>query len=282
VIKAKATYPQQVLFEFDLANMSLREGSVLLPKFLFPAQSTQTLRQYNSPYTALPLVAGAGHPLIGTPQAAPFPSLVSGSQERTLQRDWLHAVLRHPATYLHVRWEAWTRLIAWSAPAYEPYHPGIDSNPWNYRPTFLTLDHAASSYLAFFTPAPLAGGLLHRTWIYLLLGPLVGADLLTRRRAVPLRIIGTMCVATVLYYLGYFFLTMGGGFRWGWVVAVAVTVGMLVDVADRLQWPRPLGSVSRTFAAPAAGDRSSTPARSACTSAGLARRRPSDLTTPPP
>jgi hypothetical protein len=233
LIGVKATYPQQELFMEDLSNLSLRTGHVMLPKFVFPAQDLKTLGLYDSPYTVLPLIEGHNAPLVRSPRASP-PSFVTGSEESTLAHDWLKAVLRYPGAYFHIRWKVWANLIAWSSPAFEPYHPGIDGNPWNYQATFPALDHVAGAYLAFFTPAPLEGGVLHRTWVYLVLATLVGADLVRRSRAVPLRIIGAMCIGALLYYLTYFFLAMGFGFRWGWIVVVATVVGVLVDSADRL------------------------------------------------
>ena len=74
VIHAKRTYPQQQLFEGDLANMSLRTGQVLLPSFVFPAQNLDVLHQHDSPFTALPLLQGAGHPLVRSAHAAPWPA----------------------------------------------------------------------------------------------------------------------------------------------------------------------------------------------------------------
>jgi hypothetical protein len=233
LIGAKETYPQQELFLGDLANLSLRTGHVLLPKFVFPAQDLKTLRRYDSPYTVLPLVEGQNPPLVQNPRASP-PSLVSGSEESTLAHDWFNSVLRYPEAYFQIRWKLWTNLIAWSNPAFDPNHPVIDGNLWNYHATFPALNRAADDYLAFFTPAPLEGGVLYRTWIYLLLTTLVGADLLRRSRAVSLRVVGAMCIGALLYYLAYFFLAMGSGFRWGWIVVVATVVGVLVDSADRL------------------------------------------------
>ena len=56
----------------------------------------------------------------------------------------------------------WTREVAWSGNSYEPYHPGIDTNPWRYKPAFPRLDHAALRYLDAFGEPGLYGGVLHR------------------------------------------------------------------------------------------------------------------------
>ena len=71
----------------------------------------------------------------------------------------------------------------------------------------------------------------------LALGAIVGADLLGRRRSRPVRVVGAMCVASVVYYLSFFFLAMGFGFRWSWLVVVATVVGVLVDLETA--WPVP-------------------------------------------
>jgi hypothetical protein len=232
VIHARHTYPQQALFDEDLAMLSLRTDKVLLPPFLFPAQDLRALRQHSSPYSELPLVAGPDHPLVPTAQAAPFPSYVSGSQEQVLQHDWLTAILDHPGAYLAARWTLWTHLIGWGVNAYEPYHNGFDGNPWGYRATYPTLDNAALRYLSYFTVAPNEGGVLYHTWVYLGLCLLVSCDLLRRRRPTTIRVIGCLCASVFLYYCAFFFLAMGFGFRWGWLVVVSTLVGVCVDLVD--------------------------------------------------
>jgi hypothetical protein len=236
VIHAQHAYPQQTLYYEDLAMLSLREGKVLLPPFIFPAHNLQVLRQHSSPYSELPLVFGVDHPLVRTAQAGPFPSYVSGSQERVLQHDWLAAVLHHPWGYLTIRWRLWTHLIGWGVNAYEPYHNGFDSNPWNYHAAYRALDRAALHYLSYFSVSRDEGGVLYHLWVYLILCLLVSCDLLRRSRSTPVRIIGCLCASTFLYFLAYFFVAMGFGFRWGWLLVVSTLIGVCVDLVD--QWGR--------------------------------------------
>ena len=234
VIGASRTYVQQQLFQGDLAELSVRTHQVLEPRFIFPAQNLKALATHTSPYTALPLLEGPGHPLVRTRHAAPFPSLVNGLEDTTLEHDWLDAIRAHPGSYVLERWQLWTHLIGWTAPVYEPYHPGIDQNPWGYRATFGPMDRAVMWYLSRFESGNLNGGPLFRIWPYLLIGVVVTADLVRRRRRATLRIVGCMCGATLVYYLGYMVLAMGNGFRWAWPTVTAVVVALVVDVVDRV------------------------------------------------
>jgi Predicted membrane protein (DUF2142) len=235
-IHARHTYPQQALFEGDLATLSLRTGEVLLPPFLFPAQDLQILRQHSSPYSELPLVVGPHHPLVRTAQAAPFPSFVSGHQDQVLEHDWLTAVLHHPGDYLLMRWKLWTHLIGWGVNAYEPYHNGFDGNLWNYHAAYPALDKTALRYLSYFSTSSKEGGVLYYSWVYLCLCLLVSCDLLRRSRTTPVRVIGCLCASVCLYYVAYFFLAMGFGFRWAWLLVVSTLVGVCVNFVDH--WHR--------------------------------------------
>ena len=233
VIHARHMYSQQEMFETELAQLSLRTGKVLLPPFLFPAQNLAVLRAHSSPYDSLPLVAGPDHPLVSAPGTA-IPSLVNSSEEKILQHDWVDAVIHHPVDYLRDRWKIWTRFIAWSGNSYEPFHAGIDPNKWNYHASLPSLDKASLSYLGFFTTSYIQGGLLNRTWVYMILVGIIGLDMVRRRRTTPVRIVGCLCLSTLVYYFGYLFLGDGLGFRFGWVLVTSTVVGMCVDLADRL------------------------------------------------
>jgi hypothetical protein len=135
-----------------------------------------------------------------------------------------------------MRWTLWTHLIGWGVNAYEPFHYGFDTNPWNYRAAYPALDKAALNYLSYFSVARNEGGVLYHVWFYLALCLLVSCDLLRRNRPTPVRIIGCLCASVFLYYLGFFFLAFGVGFRWGWLVVVSSLIGVCVDLVDH--WGR--------------------------------------------
>jgi hypothetical protein len=233
VIGASRTYPQQELFYGDLAELSVATHHDLEPRFIFPSRNFKVLAAHTSPYTVLTLLVGSGHPLVRAPDAAHYPSFVNGREDAILEHDWLDAIRSHPGAYFSERWRLWVHLIGLTAPSYEPFHPGFDTNPWGYRASFAPLDRAVLSYLSRFETGNLIGGPLFRVWPYLLIGVAVTADLVRRRRSATLRIIGCMCGAALVYYLGYAVLAMGSGYRWAWPTVDVVVLAVVVDVVDR-------------------------------------------------
>jgi hypothetical protein len=234
IIGAAHTYPSQAVFEGDLATLSVRTNTVLLPSFVYPAQSLAVLKKHYSPYGSTFLLEGPDHPLVSTTKTAVFPSLVDASEETKLRQDWEHAIANHPGAYLKLRWKQWTALIAWSGPSYEPYHPGIDQNPWGYRPNFRTLERLAIDYERHFNPPPLEGGPLFRTWIYLLMVILVGVDLARRSREAELRLVGIMALAAAAFYVEYLFVNPGLGFRFGWLMVIVSLISLVLNSHDYL------------------------------------------------
>jgi hypothetical protein len=249
IIGAARNHPEQTLFEQDLASLSLRSGTNLLPRSVFrdptlpPGQDLASLRRFYSPFNVLPLLVAIGHPL--------KPAPVDASASRDLQHAWVNAVRAQPLTYLQVRWKLWTREIAWSGNSYEPYggdHPrnfgpdgGFDLNPWGYRPKFAVLDRFAIAYLRFFTLPRFQGGALHRVWVYLALDPLLALALLSRRSRPAARIVGWMAMAAFFYTLTFFFGAMGQGFRWNWFLVVTTLVAAVVagtEFVNRLRSAR--------------------------------------------
>ena len=237
VIGAVHTYPQQEIFEGDLASLSVRTGKVLVPPDIFPSQNLNDLRSHYSPYSTVPLIVGPSHPLTATASSGGpgAPDLVGKAADRALEHDWIDEIRSHPMAYLHERWHLWTRLTAWNANAYEPYHPEVDPNPWGYKATYPSLYRFAGAYLSAFSSGPLEGGALHRVWVYLALAGLLAVDLLRRGRPKYLGLVGWLCAGSVVYFASFFFLGMGVNFRWSWLVAIASVIGLGVDGADCLR-----------------------------------------------
>jgi hypothetical protein len=224
-IHAQHTYPEQDLLEFDLTSLSVRTGHLYLPQSIFPTHNLKVLEDHYSPYTYLTLVTGS---------APPITIAANGKIDTQLEHDWVNAILDHPGAYLRERWQIWTREIAWSGNSYEPFHDGFDPNGWGYRASFPTLDRFMLRYLSSFTSDPqLDGGPFHRVWVYLIIAPVLATDLLRRRRATNLRVIGWLTWAAVVYYLSYFFLAFGVGFRFAWLLVCTTLLALCVDLADR-------------------------------------------------
>jgi hypothetical protein len=223
VIGAAHVYPQQELFEQDLAGISLREGVDLLPRAIFPAQSLAVLSRFYTPGTVLPLVEGANHPLITYTNASGF---------HQLEKAWEHAVVDHPVGYLHVRWNLWMAEIDWNTNSWAPYHPGIDKNPLGLHEAFPALDRFVLAYLSSFATPGLRGGILTRAWIYLLIAPFLGLSLIRRRRSFQVRLLGFMELGAFIYTLTFAVAAMGETFRWNWFLVAATTTALVVHAVE--------------------------------------------------
>ena len=223
VIGAVHVYPQQELFEQDLAGISLREGVDLIPRSIFPAHSLTVLRRYYTPGTVIPLVEGAGHPLVTYAKAPAY---------HQLEQAWEQAIIHHPVGYFHARWNLWMAEIDWNTNSWAPYHPGIDKNPLGLHLAFPALDRFVLAYLSSFATAGLRGGILTRAWIYLLIAPFLGWSLIRRRRSFQVRIVGFMELAAFVYTLTFAVAAMGETFRWNWFLVTATSVALVVQAVE--------------------------------------------------
>lgn len=226
VIGAVHAYPQQELFEQDLAGISLREHVDLLPRAIFPAHSLAVLSRYYSPATVIPLVAGKGHPLITYADASGY---------KQLEKAWEHAVVHHPIGYLHARWNLWMAEIDWNVNSWAPYHPGVDKNTLGLSAAFPVLDKFRLRYLETFGTTYLYGGVVTKAWIYLLISPFLGLSLARRRRSAAVRIIGLMVLAAFVYTLTFAVAAMGDTFRWNWFLVTATLTGLVIQASESLR-----------------------------------------------
>ncbi len=236
VIGAARTYPQQQLFQGDLAELSVRTDQVLEPRFIFPAQNLKALAAHTSPYTALGLLEGPGQPLVRDPRCCSFsePGQRSSRKAPSSTIGWTRSE-PIPARTLLERWQLWLHLIGWTAPVFEPYHLGIDQNRLGYRATFGPTDRAVIGLSVAIRVRPPD----RRSAV-------PDMALLARRRGSHRRPGPSppVCPATdgrdacagrrLVYYLAYAVLAMGNGFRWAWPTVIAVVAAFVVDVVDRV------------------------------------------------
>ncbi len=226
VVGAARAFPQQELFEQDLAGISLREGVDLLPRAIFPAHNLAVLREYYKPATVIPLVEGKGHPLI---------TYTNASGYHQLEKAWEHAVVHHPVGYFHARWNLWMAEIDWNVNAWAPYHPGVDTNSLKLTEAFPVFNHFILRYLEAFGTAYLYGGVITKAWIYLLISPFLGLSLIRRRRPFPVRLIGFMVLGAFVYTLTFAVAAMADTFRWNWFLVTATLVGLVVQGAETFE-----------------------------------------------
>jgi len=218
--------PQQQLYIYDLAAISLRQERSLFPPDVY-AGDLETLAVQSSIDSPVPLIFG---PDAGIPVPRP-PDQVS-----ELGEAWREAVVDHPRTYLGVRWDAWMHQLSIGAPPVFVFHPGIDSNELGYEIAIPALNEVATDYLRLFVSNEfLDGGVVFTVWVYLLLCG-VAAVILLPRPGAP-RIVGLLALSAWTYQAGLFFGTMATQYRFEYPVVVigllSTAVAVRVLVAER-------------------------------------------------
>jgi hypothetical protein len=227
----RATNPEQVVYIYDLAAISIEQNEVLFNAQAFPAQDVELLDAYFDSSSFEPMVFGPS-PII------PYP--MSGDAVDDLRNDWVDAVLGHPLTYLEERATAFLEQISVTERSVWIVHPTVDPNPWGYTARFPAIDNAIQRYLRFFASNDgLAGGVVHIVWPYLLV--LVGGLWYWRSGSSRRRSIGWMCLAGLAYQATLFFVTMVANYRFSVpcvvlaLAVVAITLpGVVTVVARRL------------------------------------------------
>lgn len=117
VAKAERLYPQSVIFLFDLAGISIKTDTLLLPPAAFPAQDLEVLKRHFWFDSVAPMIWGEPkEEMLGR---------VRGDDVSDLQRRWIAAIIAHPREYLSTR----AGVIGTFLKGIWQYHPGIDPNP---------------------------------------------------------------------------------------------------------------------------------------------------------
>ena len=235
--------PQQQLYIYDLAQLSIREGRSLFPESVYPSGDVATLEATASVDSPVPLIFGPD---------APIPVPLSDEQVDDLEQAWTDQVTGEPLDYLDLRIDAFGHQLALEGPPVFVYHPGIDPNPSGYAIEFSRANDVAIDYLQLFADDTyLNGGLIERPWVYLLLGIAAGVFLL--RSAMPLPLVGALGLTALTYQSGLFIGTMATQYRFEYpvvVVGLLVTVIAVKALVDRRRRPAPETAVSSPVAQP--------------------------------
>jgi hypothetical protein len=227
-IGVESVHPQQYLYIYDLAALSVDDGRSLFPRDVYPSGSVATLDQTSSVDGIHPLVFG-DNPPIPTPRP--------DEQVDELRHAWIDEVEGEPLRYLEMRGEAWLHQISLTQKPIWIYHPVIDPNDQGFGIEFSHANDIVTGYQELFADRYLNGGILHRAWIYLLIAIPVAWMLLRRRGA--LAVVGALAVAAWTLQVGLFFLTPVTQYRFEFpaiactILATAVLIRTLLT--DRRQ-----------------------------------------------
>ena len=217
--------PEQYLYLYDLAGLSVRDGENHFPDDVYPFDDLAPIAATSGLDTILPLAFGEG---------APIPMPRSGEQVAEMRTALIDRVEDDPLGYLDWRIDAFGRQIGLDAPGVFVYHPGIDPNHFGYQIELEWANDLVKGYQELFTDSNNDGQVFHRAWMYLLLS-LLAAIVLLRAADPARRTVGAMAVGNLTYQVGLFVGTMGTQWRFEFpvaavtIVATAVAVRELVD-----------------------------------------------------
>ncbi len=217
--------PEQYVYFYDLAALSVDEGRSLFPESVYPSGDVAVLAQTSSLDSIIPLGFGEDPPI-----SMPRPP----EQIDEMRDAWVDTVTDDPIDYLQMRTESWLHQISVSQVPIFIYHPGIDANDQGFEVAFPDENEVVTDYQELFADEFLNGYVFHRVWIYLLIAA-VAAVLLLRRRTAPLLIVGGAALAAWTYQFGLFFGAMGTQYRLEYpavvlaILAAAVLVKALLD-----------------------------------------------------
>jgi hypothetical protein len=212
-VGAEAVHPEQYVYLYDLAGLSVRDGVSHFPPDVYPAGDVETLA-INSSVDSIIYLGFGDNPAIPMPRP--------DDQVAEMRDAWLDEVTGDPKGYLGWRWDAFMAQIGIDSPGIFVYHPGIDPNGFGYSIAIPALNDVASGYQELFANDDLEGGAFHRTWFYLLIALYSAVVLLSIPGAT--RVVGALAVSTLTYQVGLFFGTMGTQWRFEFPTAAIALI----------------------------------------------------------
>jgi hypothetical protein len=219
-------HPEQYLYLYDLAGLSVRDGVSHFPDAVYASDDVAPLAQTSSLDSIIPLSFGPN---------APIPMPRSAEQVDAMREAWIDEVTGDPRQYLDWRIDAFGRQIGLDAPGVFVYHPGIDPST-GYEIAVPAANDVVTGYQELFSDDVYNNGnsFLHRAWVYLLVA-LGAAIVLLRSPSGAVRTVGALALGAWTYQVGLFFGTMGTQWRFEFpvaaiaIISVAVAVKTLID-----------------------------------------------------
>lgn len=218
VMAVQRVHPEQYIYDFDLAGMSVRENRDLFPRSIVPPSRLRALKRDFSLDDIIPELLADNHPL---------PAQMLNARQVAAERSAeITAVENGPFTWFGLHWEEFLRQVSITREANVIMHPGIDGNSFGYHASFPRLDNAARGYVESFDQTNLPdpeGGIIFEVWIYLLLAVL-GLIVLRRWRDPRRLLLGALALSSLTYQVGVF-VSMGVQYR---LELPSVATGLIV------------------------------------------------------
>lgn len=211
--------PQEQLYAYDLAALSIQDGENLFPRSIVDDQSMAPVQERWNVDTVGPFVFAPTQLL-----QVPLPD----DQSADLSSAWRDAITGDPVGYLEQRTTLFLRQLSITRDSVFIYHPQIDANPFGFQIRFPDANAVATDYVEAFAETPsLDGGLIHAIWIYLLICFAATVVLLRRNRSWALLTLGAAAFGGgIAYQSGLFFGAMATQYRWEWPVTVCALLAL--------------------------------------------------------
>lgn len=213
----RSLHPEQAVYIYDLAGLSVRTDKLLLEPAIYPKQDLVLLQENWNPNDLGGLLF-AKDPLV---------RFWLGPGEVARLRDrWLVEVRDNPVEWLSMRFDVFRRQSAIGQPSLWVTHPGIDPNPFGVRVRFEEPHEVLQNYLDLFIDESNNGNHLFDPAPYGVIGLLVAGVGLRRRW--PGRLAGWLGLGVVVYTLTPLAPTTGATYRYSYFTVVGGSLCALV------------------------------------------------------
>lgn len=241
IAPVQSLHPEQAVYIYDLAALSVRNDEILLDPEVFPSQDLEQLEAAWNPNDL-------GGLLFSQDPMIRF--WLGADTVAELRDDWLDAVLEHPDDWARIRGDVFRRQSAIGQPSLWVTHPGIDPNGFGIHLRFTEAHEVLEDYLdPFIVDANNDGTALFSPFYYGIAGlvvALVGLRRHPRRNALA----AWLGFAVVVYTLTPLAPTTGATYRYsyftvvGGLVCAVVLLGWLVQLVRRPAAAEPMADAA--------------------------------------
>ena len=217
VLDARHESPEQVLYVFDTAGVSVRVGHSTFDRRMLPPERYDEIKRIFVSSRVDPLVYRANSPFrIDSSNGTQFRR--DGKPTRWLRAGWIDSIREHPLEYALVRSKLFAHLIgATRTPAYYVFQPTEQS------------DYIGPP-ARFGGPSKFLDRLLARWYDLGIFRPLIYVAIVVvfavwaRGRGLQVRLLTSVGLGSILYLCSFWFLAVVPDYRFAWLV---VTLGTL-------------------------------------------------------